>query len=402
MKILLISNLYPPYAFGGAEAIAESLAKGLVARGQEVVVISTHGPDMVPSEEERQASPQVRRFFPPSPYWLYLKDKQPRSKKLLWHLRDLWNPAAARCLAKMIQHVQPDVIHTHNIDGFSPLVWRVAKRAGVPLVHTAHDYRLACPRTNLLTRKGTVCTDPGVLCRAWRLRSNRIIRDIDLLISPSQFLAAKIQQEGVRPREVAIIPNGVHFPSLDPSGRPAVGPQEPVRMVSLGVLTASKGIPVLLQAMRLLPPDLPVSLRIAGKGPLEAEVIAAAAEDQRISYHGFIRGEEKERFFDADLLLYTSTCYENMPTTILEASSRGLGVVASKLGGAIELVDQRNGTTFPAGDAAALAAEIEKMVADRERLGRFRATAPQAAERFSFDKMIDAYLAAYQTVKGDG
>jgi glycosyltransferase involved in cell wall biosynthesis len=400
MKIILISTMYPPYAFGGAEAIAEALANGLATQGHEVVVISTHGPEMTQSEDELQASPQIVRFFPPSPYWLYQKDEQPRFKKLLWHIRDLWNPAAAKILKKIIAHLGPDLIHTHNIDGFSPLVWRVAKQAGVPLVHTAHDYRLACPRTNLLTGKGDVCTAPHALCRLWRRRNNKIIQDIDLLISPSQFLAAKIQEEGIFPRRISIVPNGIQFSSIEPIARPFLEPQDPVRLVSIGVLTASKGIPVLLEAMRLLPRALPVRLRIAGKGPLEAEVRAAAASDPRITYYGFVGGEEKSRFFDADLLLYTSICYENMPTTILEASSRGLGVLASNLGGAIELVDDRNGETFPAGDAKALAAAIERIVADRRRLIRFRTTAPMVTERFSLDQMALSYLQAYRSLLG--
>lgn len=398
MRILIFSDMYPPYYRGGAEYIAQLLAEELVEQGHEVFVVSTMGPEMTQSKEELTNIPKIIRFFPKSPFWVYEIDQQPRYKKLAWHLRELYNPNAAATIADLIREIAPDLVHTHNIDSFSPLIWKVIKQAGLPLVHTAHDYHLVCPKSNLINGKGKVCTNPHLACHLWRYRSNQVLKNVDLFVSPSQFLVSKVTEEGLKPKKIRIIPNGVKIPKEESRSYTTPKENEPVRLVSIGRLSEIKGILVLLDAMRRIPATLPVRLAIAGSGPLEKEVRAAVASDARISYHGFLSGEEKERFFDADLLLYTSTWYENLPTNILEASVRGLGVLASNLGGAIELVNESNGEKFPAGDSIALAKAIERHAADREKITRFRHTAPLAARKYSVQIMAKAYLEAYQEV----
>ena len=75
-------------------------------------------------------------------------------------------------------------------------------------------------------------------------------------------------------------------------------------------LTVEKGVRIILQAMRELPEDVAVELVIAGKGPLEAEVSAAAEQDQRIRFAGFVQGEAKEALLTgADHLLIPSLWY---------------------------------------------------------------------------------------------
>ena len=62
-------------------------------------------------------------------------------------------PMPAGGSARSSTRRSPDIVHTHLIDGFSAAIWRRARRAGVPIVHTAHDYHLLCPRAFLLTAR---------------------------------------------------------------------------------------------------------------------------------------------------------------------------------------------------------------------------------------------------------
>lgn len=400
VKILMLSNLYPPYVIGGAELIASYLAEGLVGQGHQVTVLTSKGPDSadLAGEGETPAAargnPAVVRFFPENRYWLY--DQSPRRTldKARWHFRDLWNRKVGRRFGAMLDQIRPDVLHSHNIDGFSPIVWAEAKRRGIPVVHTAHDYHFLCPRSNLLNRHGAICETPHPLCRGWRGFYRLRLRDVDVFASPSRFLLDLYRREGVLAEGQGVVAaNGVPLPAS--VVRPAVE-SGPLRLLYIGGLTESKGIRVVLAAMARLPAEMEVRLDIAGTGPLEAEVRAATAADRRIVYHGFVSGESKERLFDADLMVFSSLWYENMPTTILEASCRGMGVLASDLGATRDFVDERNGVRFPAGDATALAGLIARFQQDRARLEPFRRQAPTVTTDFTIPMMVARYIDIYR------
>jgi glycosyltransferase involved in cell wall biosynthesis len=71
---------------------------------------------------------------------------------------DIYNPLMAWEVKKIIDREQPDLVHTHNLQGFSVAAWKVVKKRGLPLVHTMHDYYLLCPR-NTMFGGGRNCTE---------------------------------------------------------------------------------------------------------------------------------------------------------------------------------------------------------------------------------------------------
>src|SRR5205807_1521843 len=75
-------------------------------------------------------------------------------------------------LRRAIADARPDLVHTNNLPGISSAVWESARQAGVPIVHTLHDYHLLCPRTTLVRRDGAPCRPHPLLCgvRTSRLR----------------------------------------------------------------------------------------------------------------------------------------------------------------------------------------------------------------------------------------
>ncbi len=149
---------------GGAELIVAWLSEGLVERGHRVTVVSTCGPDMQPYPAEKRNGVTVIRFFPRNVYWNFAREGQSPVRRALWHLRDAWNRDAARRFRAILADGPPDIVHTHLIDGFSASIWRRARQRGVPVVHTAHDYHLLCPRAFLLTRElaNLPATDAGL------------------------------------------------------------------------------------------------------------------------------------------------------------------------------------------------------------------------------------------------
>src|SRR5258708_2633195 len=97
------------------------------------------------------------------------------------------------------------IAHTHLIDGFSASIWRRARRAGLPVIHTAHDYHLLCPRAILLDPHWHICHRPDLACRLYRAWHLRTASAIDLFVSPSRFLLDRHQQAGFAPRREACL-----------------------------------------------------------------------------------------------------------------------------------------------------------------------------------------------------
>jgi glycosyltransferase involved in cell wall biosynthesis len=396
MHVMLCYSIYPPIQAGGAELIVSYLAEGLAQRGHRVTVVSTCGPEMDPYPTEYRNGVEVIRFFPKNRYWLFDREGRRGLDKLRWHVRDAWNRASGRRLRQIMSNSQPDIVHSHGVEGFSPAIWRAARSLGIPVVHTAHDYYMICPRGMLLTRRLVICTTPTLACRARRAWYLRCASAIDLFCSPSQFLLDKHLAAGLPTRLSAVVANGIPTPLREPKAINR-NREQPLQLLFAGRLTAEKGVRVILDAMRLVPLDCPVALTIAGKGALEAEARAAASADPRITFAGYLSGEDKVRAFTAaDCLLLPSLWYENAPVVVLEAAAYGIAVIGSRLGAIPEFVeDGVNGLLFEAGSPQSLAETIVRLATDRALLQTLATGGKPLIAKHSVDGMVDHYLARY-------
>ena len=276
MHVLLANNIYPPIQAGGAELMVAWLAEGLAARGHKVTVVSTCGPEMEPYPDETRNGVEVIRFFPEESHWSFTRGNEPSWRRALWHLRDAWNRNAGRRFGAILAERPPNVVHTHLIDGFSATIWARARARGVPVVHTAHDYHLLCPRAFLLTGNWKLCTRPSLGCRTYRAWHLATARDVDLFVSPSQFLLDHHRRAGLVPRRAAVVRNGIPWPADAARIRGDRTDTGRLRLLLLCRLTVEKGVRVVIEAMRRLPAGVDVELLVAGRGPLEAEVRDAA------------------------------------------------------------------------------------------------------------------------------
>ncbi len=293
--------------------------------------------------------------------------------------RTVWNSRTYRQVRKIVREFQPDVVHCHNtFPLISPAVYYAARREGVPVVQTLHNYRLICPAATLY-RDAHVCEDcvshfvpyDAVLHRCYRgnraasaavaamLTAHRLARSwskqVTAYIALTEFARSKLVEGGLPADKIFVKPN---FLAQDP------GPGDGNGNFGLfvGRFSEEKGLRTLLKAWRQLPE---VPLKIIGDGPLSGFVKAQAGELRNVVVPGYCeRLQVLEYMRSAAFLVMPSEWYEGFPMTALEAMACGTPIVASDLGSLRELVLQDvNGAKFAVGNADELALTIRALLA---------------------------------------
>jgi glycosyltransferase involved in cell wall biosynthesis len=195
-------------------------------------------------------------------------------------------------------------------------------------------------------------------------------RCVDGVIAISQAIADVLIGAGVDPEQLRVIHLGIDCGRFAPDAarreqvRRAWGAAEDVVLFTAAVLVARKGHDVLLDALApLLRAGLPLRWVICGEGPLRAQLaaqVAARGLTERVTFTGFST-EVHHLLSGADVFVLPSR-HEGLGIAVMEAMAAGLPAVASRVGGLPEIiVDGETGLLVPPGDAAALAAAIERL-----------------------------------------
>lgn len=295
------------------------------------------------------------------------------------------DPALVGRIYRLLRREQPHVLHTHRwatlCEGLI-----AARLAGVPfVVHGEHG--------TLETRRHNVWVQRWV----WN--------HLDLVLSVSSRLAERMASEVGFPIErIKTIRNGVdlyRFRSGDRlSARRIVGlPEQGLLIGTVGRLVPVKDQVTLLDSLaNLRDRGLMFQAAIAGTGPLRDELTAYAASlrlDETVHFLGNRNDvDEVLRSFDVFVL---SSRSEGLSNTILEAMATGLPVVATRVGGTDELVQENEtGLMVPPGNPTALADAVHILALDpnaRKAMGA--AGRARAEAHFGLDRMIREYERMY-------
>jgi glycosyltransferase involved in cell wall biosynthesis len=327
------------------------------------------------------------------------------------------NFSAVSKLRRLLQNFKPDVVHVHNwFPSLSPAIFRACKSAGVPAIHTLHNYRILCSKSTLF-RDGMVCEDclntklrlPGIRHRCYHgsyfgtaIVTAAIIGHwhaktwsncVDRFIALSDFGKRKMEQGGLPAEKISVKPNFLDF---DPGIRPGNGNF----FVFVGRLSEEKGVLMLLDAWRAAP-HLP-TLKIIGTGPQAAMVKAAASSIQNVELCGQADATTVlNELGNARALICPSRWYEGMPRVVIEALAVGTPVIASRLGVFPEMIkDPDFGFLFESGNQADLIRCITRLN-NSNRLGEMRSRARIRFESFySSERNIQMLSDIYNLVLG--
>ncbi len=281
--------------------------------------------------------------------------------------------------AALLARLRPDIAHAHNQTSLHYAV--LAKRvAGAKVVMTNHGQGMGSPRT------------PSAL--EWR--------DTDSIIAVSQAVADRMRDAGVADK-VSVILNGVETKAPmqgRAETRKALGLSAGVVGLMVARIDGFKGHDALLQALAALKAKgVLLTVLIAGDGAqrknMEELAGSLGLNGSHIRFLGF-RSDVPDLHEASDFFLLPSLT-EGLPLSVLEAMAAGKPVVATRVGGIPELVeDGEHGFLVPVGDNEALTRAIETLVRDanlRERLGR--AGLDRVTTDFSFTQMKEKYLSLY-------
>ncbi len=340
MRLLFLSTTM---GMGGADQQLLTIAGGLRARGHEVMIVS---------------------LTPLGPMGLEARRLGIATKSLAMR-RGVPDPRGLVRLARLVRSWKPDLLHSH-------------------MVHAnllARAVRLVAPVPALVSTIHSIYDGGRLRMAAYRL-SNRLVDQMTIV---SQAAADRFIAERIIPSELLrVVPNGVdteRFRNVPPEARESVrralGIGGEFVWLAVGRFETAKDYPNMLHAFAAVRKRHPQALLLlVGRGSLQPETEALARTLKLADGVRFlgVRRDVAEVMSAADGYVMSSA-WEGMPIVLLEAAAAGLPIVATRVGGNQEVVqDERTGFLVPSRDSEALARAMLRLMelteSERRALGQ--------------------------------
>ena len=388
MRVLLLNTLYAPHIGGGAEVMLQHMAEGLRARGHEVQVLCT-GPQAGLQRETLNGVPVLRAGVR-NLYWPFDDKSHGALKRLAWHALDRYNRGMRNVLAQVLGEGEPDIVVCHNLSGWSISVWDAIRAAGLPCVQILHDQYLTCPR-GVRFHKGRHCERQCAPCALLRRSHAAASGDVDAVVGVSRYqLNALLDAGYFTGSQAHVVYNG--SPLAEGAIAPPASGRRPLRFGFIGALTPNKGVEWLIEQFQARGED--ASLLIAGRGEgAYVNQLKSLADPQRVHFVGYRKATEF--FSEIDVAVVPSLSPESFGLVALEACAHHLPVIASRMGGLVEIVqDEINGLLCSPARPASLGDAIGRLVQDPALRQRLAARAREVvAPMLSVERMLDEYEA---------
>lgn len=380
LRILIGADTFAPN-INGAARFAERLAAGLVARGHEVhASVPGIKYKRVPAAIEVVEGQPVMMHRLPSVRWA------PHD----W-LRFVWPWRAKHYARKVLDLVNPDVVHIQSHIVIGRGLTREARKRGIPVVATNHVMA-----ENILD----FTTLPPVLDKiffkfAWE-DAKRTFNMARAVTTPTRkaadFLEATTQLTGVIPISCGI--DASHY-------SPDLTPRDANRILIVGRLTTEKQVDVTLRAVAQLDPELRATVDIVGGGDQRhklEELAHTLGISDAVTFHGHATDEELRALYSRASVYVIASIAELQSISTMEALASALPVVGADAMALPHLIhDQENGYLFPAGDVDAAADRITKVLTatPEERL-RLQREALNVVKVHDINRTLDTFEALYR------
>jgi glycosyltransferase involved in cell wall biosynthesis len=383
MNILMLNYEFPPIGGGGGQAHL-SLLKQYAGRKDLTVDVLTSAPK--PGFVTEKSSDNITIFK----VGIHKKDLH------LWRRREVieWLIKANSRYRRFLRTGTYDLVHAFF--GF-PTGWLCYRTAGrLPYVISLRGSDV--PGENARLKLEYKVLGSLVFKPIWERAAALVACSEGLKARALRFLPSA---------EIGVIPNGVDLERFHPvqtqpgSDITRVG-SVPLRLLTVGRLSVTKRVPMLIEAVELLHKEgSRVQLTVVGGGALEREIREAVGEKDLRGVVAIIgrrdAGAMPQIYREHDVFV-SASAQEGMSNAMLEAMASGLPIVTTRCEGVDELIAE-NGIVVESPSPAAIAQAIRTLGDDRRALQAMSAAARKHAERFSWRSVAEAYLQLYARVK---
>lgn len=397
MRILLLSQFYPPL-IGGEERHVYNLGAGLAARGHEVSVATIWHQGM--ADFELNGAVRVHR----------IRGTTHRLESLFVdsghkHAPPFPDPEMVNALRKVIARERPEIVHAHNwlVHSFLPLKsWSRAR-----LVLTVHDHSILCPKKKLIYNE-VHCTGPALQkcfpC-AREHYGNPLKTAVIIVANPLMSMIERSAIDMFVPVSRAVAEDNALFkkalpieviPNFVPDNLGMVDPQPHPNLTQLpagdfilfvGAFGRYKGVDVLVQAYAHLTNAPP--LVIIGYQTNEYPVQTTNFPSNIIILKDWPHTAVMQAWQRCLFGLIPSTWSDPCPTVAMEAMTMGKALIASRIGGLTDLVDDgATGFLIPPNDPTALCAAMQVLIDDPALRARMGAAAQRKVVDFQATTVI--------------
>ncbi|NUQ83835.1 MAG: glycosyltransferase family 4 protein [Anaerolineales bacterium] len=398
MKILFLSNMYPPHVIGGYEALCQEAVEGLAKRGHRVSVLtSTYGYDGEVSEGDVHRLLSLEgdlQFYKMKDAWTY----PARKRRNLEHLR------------RMISTEKPDIVFIWGMWNLSKSLALEAERlmGGRVVYYLANPWPVEANMHRQFWDAPATSFAKNIAKRLVRIPARVVLRE-EWENVPLQFQHApccsaaqrdQLLEAGVPLKDAPVIYEGVDLGNyLAQADKRTYENNGSLSLVFIGILAEHKGVHTTIEALTQLSAEerRRVHLTILGKGHSQYEerlrnLVSQYQLSDLVTFHAPIPRSELPEFMGGfDVLLLPSIWAEPLARIMQEGLACGMVVVGSANGGTAEtIVHGENGLLFRAGDAADLARQVKRLL-DDPSLRRSLAEGGRrtAEEKFDVNRLIE-------------
>ena len=410
MRVLFVTNYYPPSALGGYEMWCQEVAQSLTARGHRVVVLTSDDGTASAIED----GVEVRRVLDLEVRGGTLSTLQRAAS------RQARSQANVEALNDIVNELRPDAALMWGMWNLPRETARAAEaQLGRRAVYYFCDYWTTLPTSYLQqlsaparTLLGRIAKKAAVFPVLHGLRSDAAV-ELELAhpVCTSHAVKEILLRQGVKIPHAEVIHGGICTKRFRPETKRAVSDR--LRMLYLGRITADKGVQTAVEAMRIVAAaGANATLDVYGRGEadfvegLKSEV-ARNGSSKHVSFRGSVTSASTPALLRSyDALLFPSEWDEPFARSILEGMASGLAVIGTTTGGTGEILkDGETGLTFQAGDERSLARAILQLAAKPELAAKLGATAREVVVGgYDLSRMVDeleAKLTAVVTLGGD-
>jgi len=366
MRILTLIHEFPPIGGGGGRA-AYDICCELAARGHDVTVLTAHM-DGLPLDEKQDGFRLVR--IPSKRTEAFTASFE---TMLSFDLAGLWAGLA------LVRRFRPDIIHTHFAVPAGALAYALSLLTGIPYILTAH----------LGDVPGGVPEKTARWFRWLKPFTKPIWKRAKQVVAVSEFTRQLALAH--YPVDIRVIPNGADFTHLVTE---RIEVNRIPRIVFAGRFVSQKNPLAIVRVLSALN-DLDWTCSMLGDGPMFEEVKAEIEKQgmsERFHLTGWVTPADVLREFSQSDILFMPSLSEGLPVVGVDALVKGLAIVASNIGGFLDLVEpEENGYLIEIQDEAGFSSALRDLLSNRERLAQFRCASLEKAKNFDIEKITDQY-----------